>query len=204
MADEEVNQREFRLCQYLDGQMGRKERRCFEQQLQDDPALREELELYASLEGMLGGLALQEPEGLEVNYDQQRAQIVAAAEKKVLLAPARHAPFFLRPTFAFMAAAAVVLLLVAGSFLLNPATIAPPKPAAPAVTVQVLPGEPSREGQGLVSVQFEPMQQEEMPPESQAAALPATPSGTVVVSVGPAPAPPPSSESASSESEFVY
>jgi anti-sigma factor RsiW len=202
MADEEVNQREFRLCQYLDGQMGRKERRLFEQQLQADPALREELELYSSLEGMLGGLALQEPEGLEVNYDQQRAQIVAAAEKRALLAPARHAPLFLRPSFAFMAAAAVVLLLVAGSFLLKLPAVGPEKPAGPAVTMQVLAVEPSHEGQGLVSVQFEPLGQEEMPPESQAAALPATPSGTVVVSVGPAPAP--ASESASSETEFVY
>ena len=79
MADEDVTQREFRLSQYLDGQMGRKERRLFEQQLQADPSLREELDLYASLEGMLGELALQEPEGLDVNYDQQRSQIVAAA-----------------------------------------------------------------------------------------------------------------------------
>jgi anti-sigma factor RsiW len=204
MADEEVNQTEFRLCQYLDGQLGRKERRQFEQQLQADPALREELELYASLEGMLGGLALGEPEGMDVNYDQQRAQIVAAAEKRALLAPARHAPFFLRPTFAVLAAAAVVLLLVAGSFLLSPATVGPTKPpaAAVAVTVQLLSAEPSRQGQGTVSVQFEPLGQEEMPPESQATALPATPAGTVVVSVGPAPAP--ASESASSDTEFVY
>ena len=62
--------------------------------------------------------------------------------------------------------------------------------------------ESSQQGQGLVSVQFEPMRQEEMGPESQAAAPPSTPAGTVVVSVGPAPTP--ASESASSESEFVY
>ena len=127
---------------------------------------------------------------------------MAAAEKRVLLAPARHAPFFLRPAFAVLAAAAVVLLLVAGSFLLPAGIVGPVKAPAPAVAVQVLAVEPSREGQGLVSVQFEPLRQEEMPPESQAAALPATPSGTVVVSVGPAPAP--ASESASSETEFVY
>jgi anti-sigma factor RsiW len=190
------------LCLYLDGQMGRKERRQFEQQLQADPALREELESFASLEGLLGGLALQEPEGLDVNYDQQRAQIVAAAERRVLLAPARHAPFFLRPTFAVLAAAAVVLLLVAASVLLSPATVGPLKAPGSAVSMQLLSAEPSHQGQGLVSVQFQPLRQEEMPPDSQAAALPATPAETVVVSVGPAPAP--ASESASSETEFTY
>ena len=185
--------------------MGRRQRRQFEQQLQADPTLREELEFYASLEGMLGGLAQEEPQGLEINYDQQRAQIVAAAEKKALLAPARHAPFFLRPTFAVFAAAAVVLLLVAASVLLSPPTVVPPA-AAPsvAVSVQMLSPEPSGGGQALVSVQFQPLGQDEMPQEPQAPASSATPSGTVVVSVGSSPDPAPASDSASSEVEFVY
>ena len=210
MADTEESQREFRLCQYLDGQMSRRERQEFERQIQADETLREELRLYASLDGLLGGLGQEEAGGLEVNYDQQRAEIVAAAEKRALLAPARHRPLLLRPTFAVLAAAAVVLLMVAAAALVIPPTVGPTKvperlvTRTPSVSVQLLSGERQEAGQGAITVQFQQPQSEEMPLESPMAALPSAPAGTVVVSVGPLESPEAASDSSSLDAMFVY
>jgi anti-sigma factor RsiW len=172
---------EFRLCQYLDGQLGRREQAALEKRLAADPALRDELKRYAALNGQLGALRENAGAGPEVNYDLQRAEIVAAVERKLLLARRRR-PLVLRPVFGALAAAVVLLVSVGVLVLLQ---TGPGTPVEPPVRVIVLPVAPPSGGAGEVLVRVEPDEPEQIPSAPGEEAAPQdVPDGTVVVSIG--------------------
>ena len=178
------NELELLLCDYLDGQLGARRQAKLEKRLAADPELREELRKYAALDGHLAELAGGEVEG--VDYERQRAEIVAAVERKVLLdAPIRR-PILLRPAFGALAAAAVLLLAVgAGWLLLRPP--APPDPAAASVSVEVLRSTPAPSGVVEVSMQFSPVGLDELVVDPDASTAAGAPGGSIVVSVGAGP-----------------
>jgi len=182
MVEQNENDPEFLLCQYLDGQLGRRERLSLEKRLGDDPALREMLRQYASLDGCLADLAEQGPDG--VDYDLQRTEIIAAVEKRTLLVPARRRPIFFRPVFALSAAAAMVLVAV--SVWLVVLNLGSPPETGGVVSVKVLPVGPRTSGTGQVVVQVcRPGDDEPILAPPVAAGAAATPAGTIVVSFGP-------------------
>lgn len=172
------------LCRYLDGDLSRRERLALEKRLAADEALRAELQRYAALDGYLGGLGEAEVDG--VDYDLQRAEIVGALEKKVLLAPPRRRPIVLRPVFGIPAAAAAILLLASGAVFL----LTRPGPLAVnrTILVEVLPPVVSPAGAGEIFVQISQPSLDEMPLTFEPSAVEGPPSGTIVVSVGSGPA----------------
>jgi len=113
---ERHNDPEELLCDYLDGRLSNRQRRLLEKRLEQDDDLREQLRQYAALDGMFEQLGEDDAEGFD--FDLQRSEIVAAAERKALLGPKRFRPVYLRPTFMGLAAAASLLLLARGAVLL--------------------------------------------------------------------------------------
>jgi len=187
--NDKQNEMESLLCDYLDGQLTRAQRKQLDRRLEGDEPLREQLGKYAALDGMLGDLAGRQIEG--VDYEQQRAEIVAAAERKVLLGqkPRRRVLFF-RPLPVGLAAAASVLLLVGVAFWLldrsDVGGMAPgPSPSASAVSVRIVPASVAAAGEPAV-VQMKLAQPIGPVMPSTAAAGRSVPRGTVVVSSGAA------------------
>ncbi len=173
--------RELQLCEYLDGQLGRRQRRQMEQQLEQDDELREQLRQYASLDGLLGQLGEREVEGFD--FDQQRAEIVAAAERKALLGQKnRRRVFIFRPLPASLAAAASVLIVVGLAYLFwnQPNTVVSNNSPAPEVSVRMVhPVEPAAAAStGTVMMRLA------RPSGQSAPAAKASQGGTVTVSAG--------------------
>ena len=186
--NEKHDERESRLCDYLDGRLSRAERKRVEKQLDQDEPLREELRKYAALDGLLGGLAGREIEG--VDYDQQRLEIVAAAERKALLGQqGRKRVFFLRPMTGLAAAASLLLLVGVTFWLLSrpdvpdvPRVLNKP-PTATAVSVRVVPGAmASMAPPAVVEMRLAQPTNQVMPTTADAGEK--MPRGTVVVSSG--------------------
>ena len=115
MADAEYDNLDLLLCRYLDGDLSRREQAKLEARLADEPALREELRLYASLDGHLPDLAGEAPAG--VDYVRQRADIMAAVEREALLAAAPRRLLFRPAALGALAAAAAVLMIVSAGLL---------------------------------------------------------------------------------------
>ncbi len=171
---------EYRLCQYLDGQLSRRERLAFEKRLQANEALRDTLGEYAALDRHLAELADTEIEG--VDYDLQRAGIVAAVERKALLAPRRRRLIFRRPLLSALAAAASILIVASAALILfGPAT--PPGP--PLVQVELTPAAPAPVGAPEIVMHMKPPSFDELPLPADVSPLLDAPRGTVVVSVSP-------------------
>ena len=184
---EKHDERESMLCDYLDGQLGRARRREVEKQLEQDEPLREELRKYAALDGLLGSLAETEIDGFD--YDQQKAEIVAAAERKALLSQkAKRRVLLFRPLPAGLAAAASVLLLVGVVFWLvgRPLGTSPVEPlpaGTQAVSVRVVPaGMADTNEAGTVYMKLSDVHGSEV--ASGRPQVGALPRGTVVVSSG--------------------
>ena len=173
--------RELRLCEYLDGQLSHRQRRRLEKQLDQDEHLRDQLHQYAALDGLFGQLADQDVEGFD--FGRQRAEIVAAAERKALLGRRSHRPVYFRPVFAGLAVAASLLLLVGVSVMLlsRPGNVSAP---VPAVSVRILPAAMHVGGKTVVYVTMSPLAGQESPPRPTAVAKMFAPPGTVVVSTG--------------------
>ena len=180
MNEPDPNDLDLLLCRYLDGQLGRRERRRFEQRLEGDEALRDELRRYGALDGLLGELGRGDVEG--VDYDLQRAEIITAIEKRALLTPARRRTLVLRPRFLVTAAAASLLLAVsAGLVVLSLGWGAGETPIA----MMVMPGgAPTERGVQEISVQTAPLELDELPIDVQASPRRTTPAGTILVSFG--------------------
>ncbi|MCK4601215.1 MAG: hypothetical protein KAU28_02035, partial [Phycisphaerae bacterium] len=106
---------EFEISQYLDGQLSRRRAAELESRLREDPALQKVFGEYVSL---VGHIAQQGPEDVAIDYADQKAEILRAVERKMLLegAPARRR--LLRPVFGAMAAAAAVLVLATTAVLI--------------------------------------------------------------------------------------
>ena len=172
---------ELQLCEYLDGQLSHRQRRRLEKQLDQDEHLRDQLHQYAALDGLFGQLADQDVEGFD--FGRQRAEIVAAAERKALLGRRSHRPVYFRPVFAGLAVAASLLLLVGVSVMLlsRPGNVSAP---VPAVSVRILPAAMHVGGKTVVYVTMSPLAGQESPPRPTAVAKMFAPPGTVVVSTG--------------------
>jgi len=173
--------RELSLCEYLDGQLSHRQRRRLEKQLDQDEHLRDQLHQYAALDGLFGQLADLDVEGFD--FGRQRAEIVAAAERKALLGRRSHRPVYFRPVFAGLAVAASLLLLVGVSVMLlsRPGNVSAP---VPAVSVRILPAAMHVGGKTVVYVTMSPLAGQESPPRPTAVAKMFAPPGTVVVSTG--------------------
>jgi len=189
-----ILERQRELTEYLDGQLSRRQALDLERRLAEDPALREELRRYAALEGQLSALGAAEPAG--VDYDAQRQDILYALERKALLErrpPVRIIRFW-PGVFAAAAAAAVFLV---GRVLTPPGF--PPAPR-PFVAALVLPIGPPVRGTAVVRAECVPVSWDNLilAPGEAPEEVPATPPGTVVVSIGP------EEESPAADMDFLY
>jgi anti-sigma factor RsiW len=176
--------RELRLCEYLDGQLSHRRRRQIEKELDQDESLRDQLRRYAALDGLFGQLADQDVEGFD--FARQRAEIVAAAERKALLGRRSYRPLYFRPVFAGLAAAASLLLLAGAAVLLiRPDTVpAPATGLVPAVSVRIVPAATHAGGKPVVYMTMSPPDEWDEPPEPTDAVKTFAPPGTVAVSTG--------------------
>jgi len=173
---------ELQLCEYLDGQLSHRHRRRIEKQLDQDEALRDQLRQYAALDGLFGQLADQDVDGFD--FARQRAEIVAAAERKALLGRASRRPVYLRPVFAGLAAAASLLMLVGVVVLLNRPGAVPVQVPASAVSVRIVPAAMRAGGKPVVYMTMSPPAEQEPQPEPTGVAKVFGPPGTVAVSAG--------------------
>jgi anti-sigma factor RsiW len=185
---------EFLLSQYLDGQLPPRQVKALERRLEAEPDLREQLRLYASLEGRLGELAQRLPAGADLAG--QRSDIMASLERKVLLdgrgtdRQARRIPLW--PALA-AAAGLVILATVAYRYVSR----LPARNPVVAEASVVQPNTPSDAPEQL-ALEVRRLGWEEIPLAAveQTPPGPAVPSGTVMVSIG-------SAESDASSSDAV-
>jgi len=183
--DRDKRRAEFRLTQYLDGGLSRREAVALEGQLKADESLREELGRYAALQGQLAAMAAERLS--DVDYDAQRSDIMSALERKALLGERTRRPLLLRPWFAPVAAVAAAAIIMVGSWLVR--SVGPD--GDPLVQVAMLPGAPPIAGAAVVSVQYPASEGPTLlalPQDFRTAS--ALPPGTVMVSVGAAEAGP--------------
>jgi len=168
------------LCDYLDGDLSRRERLRLERRIKAEEPLRDDLRRYGMLSGLIDELAEEGVEG--VDYDLQRAEIISAIERKALLNPPRRRAMILRPRFWVTAAAASILLAVSAGLLVfglygGPADV-------PVAEMVMSGGAPAERGRQEISVQIAPPDLAELPIEMDADPHPGEPAGTIAVSFG--------------------
>ncbi|HUT00982.1 MAG TPA: hypothetical protein VM031_00900 [Phycisphaerae bacterium] len=179
MTQPDTHDVEYLLCRHLDGQLDRRERRALEQRLEADPGLREQLRLYGALDGLLAGLSTEAIDGID--YDLQRAEIITAVERKVLLSTERRRRLVFRPRFLLTAAAAMLLMAVAvGVVVLWPGVGGAPTPIA---TMDISRVAPTPRPAGQISGTVHPEDLDDLPLDI-APSRAAAPAGTIVVSFG--------------------
>jgi len=175
------NDLDRQLQEYLDGEMPPRQRRRFEQQIEQEPALTEALADYAALERNLQSLTEEEVPG--VDYDAMREDILAAVERKVVMqGPARPRVLRLKTVLGGLAAAAAMLAVVGVWLLMQQGE--PTRPPSQAQVSLVRSG-PAVTGPEVVEVGL-------AQPSWEDVALSPTlqvrgddlPSGTVIVSFG--------------------
>ncbi len=170
---------EFQISQYIDGQLDPRQRQELEARLHADPAAAELLRQYKALQSHLGQLDAMGLDGID--FDSQRATIMASLERKALLTSRQRRVFVLRPAFiGAVAAAAVVLLAVTvGVKFLDFGSLATDGGAA-IVKCQILPPAGASTEDGKPIVQAYAIQLDEAEEDETVAGLP---SGTVLVSI---------------------
>ena len=157
----------FILTEYLDGNLDAAGKAVLAARLESDAGLREELRRYTALNENLQ-IAPECDDVLdEIDYDMQRAEIIAAVERKVLLEGPPRRRLLLRPTFRVLAAAATILLVfTVGTFMFR----SPPQMVEVAIA-------PLRASSG-VAMEFELVRQDPLVMDAP------MPAGTIGVSVG--------------------
>lgn len=100
---------EYLLSQHLDGQLDDRQAGELARRLAEDSQLRQALALYTALADHLRPADREAPAGID--YDSQRAAIMAAIERKALLEGLPRRRLVFRPVFRALAAAAVLLVL---------------------------------------------------------------------------------------------
>ena len=175
---------EFLLSEYVSGTLPRARRAELERRIAEDPALREELRRYAVLERHLEDLGTEALE--EVDDDVQRADVMQALERKVLLeGPPRH-PFVVRRILFPLAAAAAVLIFASLGWVVlrdRPVT------SQEEVAVTVLRAAPLASGSLVWEVRYQRLdwQQFHLGPPASGGPVSKLPPGTVMVSIGRSP-----------------
>jgi anti-sigma factor RsiW len=175
---------EYRLSQYLDGQLPADDAEAMEKRLHEDPALREELRRYRRLESHLSRMRA---ELAGDDCRRQRASIMAAVERQALLVgPPRRAWRLRGGLWGGLAAAAVALIAATVALLVLERG---PTPLPSDVRVTVRPAAPEVANGGEVIVLSRHLDVTELPLalEAEQGSGADLPSGTVVVSVGPPP-----------------
>lgn len=175
---------ERRLVRYLDGELSDREALELERRVERDQRLGELLRQHAALDGQLVGLRDRGAENLDTEL--QRADIVAALERKVLLeGPSRRRRVVrLRPLAAGVAAAAVVAIAATFMLMLPGEREPSQSPAEPVVRASMLPAASASSGEGYVDARPLPIAQMQMRLSSEFESESDVPSGTVYVSSG--------------------
>lgn len=185
---------EFLISQYLDRQLGPRERAEFEQRLEADAGLAEELRRYQALDAELAQFG--DDELRAVDFASQRTSVMEALERQVLLAGSRRPMLILRPTFWVPVAAAAVVLLavfIGGRFLGN----GPVGPVGPIndgtgdgglnFVASIVPPPAVPQGAGVVEVTPVQMSEGVPPPVGRSVLFdtPAQTAGSVIISFTP-------------------
>ena len=177
---------EFLITQYVDGLLDPSRAAELERKLEADPALREQLRLYESLQGLLMADDRKALSGID--YDGQREEVIAAVQRRALAERLPSRPVILRPMFRVLAAAAAVLVVASVGLLVYRAG---PR-AEPEVSVAMRSAAVSPAGRGELEVSMRRVDPGMLAMSVLApAAEGPLPSGTVVVSAGPQTTTPP-------------
>ena len=190
MANQEKNNIEFFLSQYLDGQLTPRQEQDLLGRLETDRDLAEQLRQYRALEEALPSVAAEALAG--VDYAAQRSSIMDRLERKSLLQVPQRRVLVLRPRFwGAMAAAAAILLGVSfGWRWLDKGQVQGPV-ALPdqVVAVKVLPTEPVTLGEAVVKVSLPQLSEADIVPPVHVHAAGHGRSRMVMVSITPPPEP---------------
>ena len=170
---------EFLIGQYVDGLLAPGQAADLRRKLEADPALREKLRLYKSLQGLLKADDRQVLSGID--YDGQREEIMAAIQRRALIGGRPWRPVVLRPVFRLLAAAAAALLVAsAGLLVYRTGPWARPEASVALRNVAVSPAEAGEFEISMRRVDPGNLAMSLLTP----AAPGALPSGTVVASAG--------------------
>ena len=174
---------EYLLSRYLDGDLTSPEKSALLGKLNADDTLGEELRRYTALDENLRTMDRDELD--QIDYDAQRARIIAAVERKLLVEGPPRRRLILRPAFRVLAAAAMVLIIASAGIVVFQSTFQGRTPAPPSVTVALLSGSPGVAGLGELTVSMKRLEEEElvMAPAGVVSSS-SLPPGTVLVSAG--------------------
>lgn len=186
-APPDADEAEFRLGQYLDGELNPYRKVELEERLGRDEWLKAQKRLYESLQTQIE-LYRRPPVG--VDYAAQRARIMKAvaelASRNARLAMADHKTarvLYIRPLMAMAAAAAVLILGVVVWFAVRPHFQRPAKSFE--AVAMVVPPSIAKDG-GRAAVQISPPSWDEVFAPIPVGQNRMVSSGTVLVSIGPA------------------
>lgn len=115
---------EFLLSRHIDGQLDPRRAGKLDRLLADDADLREQLRLYRLVDDAVRQAGRPLPD--DIDYDEQREDIIVAVERKVLADGLPHHRLVLRPAFGLLAAAAMVLAAASVALLIYRSGPAPP------------------------------------------------------------------------------
>ncbi|MCL2701136.1 MAG: hypothetical protein FWE88_05525 [Phycisphaerae bacterium] len=155
MEKPEYDNMEFKLSQLLDGDLPPDEEALLLARLRDDDELAKTYAGYRRLDDMLEDLAVA-PELSAVDYDAQRADIMACIEKKALLTYSPRKRVLPWVFGGALSAAAVAMLAIGAFIVFRTATVVPtpPQPTAGSVASVLVP--PHMAALGSVESAIEP------------------------------------------------
>ncbi len=179
MNDKEQLDLEFQISQYLDGQLGDRQAAELEKRIQGDERLGRLMEQYAAVVSHVSGTPLDES---KFDFDEQKAGIMRAVERKMLLGgQKRRRMIVLRPFVRMAAAAAAVMIVSVVAYHIFKSA----PPPVEVVEVAVVRSEPLPTGEIAMDMKLMPMEWDEVDLASEDEMLsPKIPAGTVVVSFG--------------------
>ena len=175
----EQDDRELRLCEYLDGQLGRRERRQMEQQLEQDDGLANNSASTRRSTGCLANSAIARSRASTSTSKGPRSSRPWNARRCSARRPPARVLF--PAVAASLAAAASVLIVVGLAYLFwnQPNTVVSNNSPAPEVSVRMVhPAEPAARSSGTVMMRLA------RPSGQSAPAVKASEGGTVTVSAG--------------------
>ncbi len=178
MNEKEQLDLEFRISQYLDGQLSDRQAAELEKRIAGDEKLERLMEQYAAVVSHVSGEPLDES---KFDFTEQKAGIMQAVERKMLLGGQKRRRIIVLRPFVRMAAAAAVLV---ASFVVFYLLRSSPPPAE-TIEVAIVRPEPLPTGEIAMDMKLVPMEWDEVNLASKEETKPLKiPAGTVVVSFG--------------------
>jgi len=167
------------LSRLADGDLPADQAEKLRRQIDASGELRRLMGQYEALDEHLAAIGGEDLNGLD--YDAQRGRIMAQLERKALLGELRPRRRILRPVFAVMSAAAVVLIAASVWFMIN---ARPPEPVEQMI-VELVPVAPAPVGEVKVVLSPQPLDWDKLAlATAEDAPAGNIPPGTVMVSVG--------------------